>query len=237
MNTISVKKHEDYGEGVYGDVLSHSIRPERRESRYTNVHETSHYISSELRQRHNPGYNCFYILRSQAVVIKEPPTTINQIAPLVPPNLRGSRYKTYLIDQRRYWDESPLYILDEWNAYCLGGMCAIDDYQNKRKLEKTDALAGMFEFMIYSTALAMCVKERCPEYWKINTQFKDFVGYRIDTVSRIFFINREIPQFKSISSDKLYQTWHNSDEGKSFQSFINDEFVSKKILWSLDKVF
>jgi hypothetical protein len=236
MDLFKVKKYRDLGAGVYNDVMSHCAKPSRGNGRYTDVHETSHFISSALRKG-RMGYNGFYVLDDNAVIVKEPPTTIGEVAKYVPKNLRGYRYKLYFVEQKRYWDEQPLYIAEEWNCYTLGGMCAVDDYNNKRELERTDAISGMFEFMIYSTALAMCVKERCPEYWKINTQFKDFVGYRIDTVSRIFFINREIPQFKSISSDKLYETWHNSDEGKSFQSFINDEFVSKKILWSLDKVF
>ena len=228
MKTLRITKKHSYGDSVYGDVLSHCKKPETKESRYTNVHETSHYISSEIRQTQKPGNNAFYILDGEAVVIEEPPITIKDVAEYVPPKLQGLRYKTYLVDQRRHWNEQPLYILDEWNAYVLGGLCAIDDFQNKRKLEKTDALAGMFEFMIYSTALAMCVQDKCPEYWEKNKQFRDFIQYRMDTSSMIFAIGREVPQFTSLSSDQLYKTWHNSDEGKEFQNFIDKYFTNQE---------
>jgi len=229
MKTLRIKKYHAYADSLYGDVLSHCKKPETRESRYTNVHETSHYISSEIRQTQKRGTNAFYILDGEAVVIEEPSITIKDVAEYVPPKLQGLRYKTYLIDQRKYWNEQPLYILDEWNAYVLGGLCAVDDYNNKRKLEKTDALAGMFEFMIYSTALAMCVKDKCPEYWENNTQFREFMSFRIDTVNMVLMINREIPEFKSISHDKLYDVWHNSTEGKRFQKFIDDFLTDEPI--------
>jgi hypothetical protein len=227
MDLIEVKKHGSFGDDVYGDVLSHCKRPNRGDGRYTDVHETSHFISSELRQG-KMGYNGFYILNSKGVLVKEPPTTIGEVADYVPSNLRGMRYQLYLVDQRRYWDEQPLYIVEEWNCYTLGGMCAVDDYNNKRELERTDAVAGMFEFMIYSTALAMCVEDKCPEYWEKNKQFREFIQYRMDTSSMIFAVGREIPQFTSLSSDKLYQTWHNSDEGKEFQNFIDKYFTNEE---------
>ena len=227
MDLIEVQKHGNFGDDVYGDVLSHCKRPNRGDGRYTDTHETSHFISSELRQG-KMGYNGFYILNSKGVLVKEPPTTIGEVADYVPSNLRGMRYQLYLVDQRRYWDEQPLYIVEEWNCYTLGGMCAVDDYNNKRELERTDAVAGMFEFMVYSTALAMCVEDKCPEYWEKNTQFRRFIQYRMDTSSMIFAVGREIPQFKSLSSDKLYQTWHNSEEGKEFQKFIDKYFTNEE---------
>lgn len=227
MDLISVEKYGNFGEDVYGDVLSHCKRPNRGDGRYTDVHETSHFISSALRKG-RMGYNGFYILNDDAVIVKEPPTTIGEVAEYVPKNLRGMRYKLYFVDQRRYWDEQPLYIAEEWNCYTLGGMCAVDDYNNKRELERTDAVAGMFEFMIYSTALAMCVEDKCPEYWEKNKQFREFIQYRMDTSSMIFAVGRKIPQFKSSSSDKLYQTYYNSDEGKEFQKFIDKYFTNEE---------
>ena len=227
MDLIEVQKYGSFGDDVYGDVLSHCKRPNRGDGRYTDVHETSHFISSELRQG-KMGYNGFYILNSKGVLVKEPPTTIGEVAKYVPENLRGYRYKLYFVEQRRYWDEQPLYIAEEWNCYTLGGMCAVDDYNNKRELERTDAVAGMFEFMVYSTALAMCVEDKCPEYWEKNIQFRRFIQYRMDTSSMIFAVGREVSQFKSLSSDKLYQTWHNSEEGKEFQKFIDKYFTNEE---------
>ena len=229
MKTIKLNPFRplDKKYSIYNDVMSHCEKPSVGNGRYTDVHETSHFISSALRKG-RMGYNAFYVLHDDAVIVKEPPTTIGEVAEYVPKNLRGYRYKLYFVEQRRYWDEQPLYIAEEWNCYTLGGMTAVDDYNHKRKLERTDAVSGMFEFMIYNTALAMCVKDKCPEYWEKNEQFREFLQYRMDTSSMIFAVGREIPQFKSLSSDKLYQTWHNSEEGKEFQEFIDENFTNKE---------
>jgi len=235
MNVIKVKKYRDLGAGVYNDVMSHCEKPSKGNGRYTDVHETSHFISSALR-KDRIGDNGFYILDDNAVIVKEPPTTIGEVAEYIPKNLRGLRYKLYFVEQRRYWDEQPLYIMEEWNCYTLGGMCAVDDYNNNVTLERTDAVAGMFEFLVYSTALAMCVQDKCPEYWGLNNNFKEFFQNRLDMSSKIFKIGREVPQFTSLSSDKLYETWHNSEEGKEFQSFIDNNF-SNTVKWSLADVF
>jgi hypothetical protein len=240
MDIIKVKPFRplDKNYSIYDDVIKHCEKPEINSSRYTSVHESSHFISSALRKG-RMGYNGFYILDGNAAIVKEPPTTIGEVADYIPPNLRGFRYKLYFVEQRRYWDEQPLYIAEEWNCYTLGGMCAVDDYNHKRRdLERTDAVAGMFEFMVYSTALAMCVEDKCPEFWKKNKQFREFLQYRMDISSMIFAIGREIPQFKSLSSDKLYQTWHNSEEGKEFQNFIDKHFTNAEpVRWTMSGVF
>lgn len=237
MDIIKLKPFSplDKKYSIHNDVMSHCEKPSKGNGRYTDVHETSHFISSALRKG-RMGYNGFYILDNNAVIVKEPPTTIGEVAEYVPSNLRGYRYKLYFVEQRRYWDEQPLYIMEEWNCYILGGICAVDDYNNKRELERTDAVSGMFEFLVYSTALAMCIQDKCPEYWKLNNNFKEFFQNRLDISSRVFKIGREVPQFVSLSSDKLYQTWHNSDEGKEFQNFIDDNF-SNTVKWSLANVF
>jgi hypothetical protein len=60
----------------------------------------------------------------------------------------------------------------------------------------------------------------------------------MDTSSMIFAIGREVPQFTSLSSDKLYQTWHNSDEGKEFQKFIDKYFTNEEpVRWTMNEVF
>lgn len=239
MDIIKLKpfRPPDKKYSIYNDVMSHCEKPSIGNGRYTDVHETSHFISSALR-KDRMGYNAFYILDGSAAIVKEPPTTIGEVAEYVPKNLRGYRYKLYFVEQRRYWDEQPLYIAEEWNCYTLGGMTAIDDYNNKRELERTDAVSGMFEFMVYSIALAICVQDKCPEYWEKNKQFRDFIQYRVDTSSMMFSVGRKIPQFKSLSSDKLYQTWHNSNEGTMFQEFIDKYFANQEpVRWKMSEVF
>jgi hypothetical protein len=226
----------DYN-SVYEDVIAHSKKPETRESRYTNVHETSHYISSELRSKY-PGSNGFYFLNNQAVIINQPKTTIEAVSKYVPKNLRGIRYKLYFNDQLRHWNNEPLYILEELNCYLLGGMCAVRDNFSGLSLEKTDAVAGMFEFKIYVTALAMCIKEKLPEYWDLNDDLETFIWLSFIRVNSFFPIGRNIPSFKSISSDKLYSEYNNSKEGDKMKEFILKNIrATRDVNWSLLDVF
>lgn len=233
MNIIDVNKYRSIKDGIYGDVISHCKNPVTNEGRYTNVHETSHFISSELRFGRK-RQNGFYILDGKAVILDQPNITINDIIEYVPPNIRGYRYRLYFINQQKYWNEQPLYILEEWNCYILGGMCAIEDFNNNKKLERTDAVAGMFEFMIYSIATAMCIKDKDKNYWTKNNDFKQFLSSKIIDTKHLFDTGRKIPAFKSKKSDILYKNYATSPEGKIFEKFISQNLFTKKS-WGFDK--
>ena len=233
MKTIKIPSIKPYST-VYEDVLSHCKKPETSESRYTNAHETSHYISSELRQS-NPGkVNGFYILNDMGVIVEEPNITIKDVSEYVPINLRGMRYKLYFVDQLKYWNNNPLYILEEFNCYILGGMTAIDDFKKGVKLERTDAVAGCFEFMIYSIALAWCIKDKDQDYWNKNIQFKDFLCFELNRAMFTYKVGRNIEEFKSQSSNNLHKAFDSSREGYLFKEFYCE---INMVNWTLDDVF
>jgi len=229
MKIIRLKKYRDIQDKnqIYEDVISHSRNPVTNESRSTNVHETSHMISSQLRNENKGNINGFYFENGRGVLVEQPNLTIRDVAPYVPNNLRGYRYQLYFVDQLRYWNDSPLYIMEEWNCYTLGGASAVEDYIQKLPLERTDAVAGTFEFMIYSTALYMCIKDKDPEYFKNNEQFREFFNYLLDFSISLFRQGRIIPEYNSIKSNQLYTEYKNSTEGKKFREFL-DSFVPFK---------
>jgi hypothetical protein len=92
------------------------------------AHETTHGINSHLRQKFSNGQkmNGFYCLNNKAAMILEPPTTISKVAGLVPSSLRGGVYNLYLVSQASSWNDTPLYIFDEWIAYTNGSDCRLD---------------------------------------------------------------------------------------------------------------
>ena len=209
---------------VYSDVLSHSKNPVLFQSRSTNVHETCHMISNQIRNERgsNGKFNGFYYENGRGLTIKEPNLTIVDIRDYVPKNLRGMRYNLYFNDQVKYWNDQPLYIMEEWNCYILGGSCAVKDAELDMKLERTDAVAGCFEFMIYSTALFMCIKDKDPNY--DMEQFKEFFFDLFDRSEIVFNKGRKIPSYKSPTSDKFYEEYTNSSEGKTFKLFLEREY-------------
>ena len=74
---------------IYSDVLSHSKNPIINESRSTNVHETCHMISNQIRNERgsNGKFNGFYYENGRGLTIKEPNLTIVDVRDYVPKNL------------------------------------------------------------------------------------------------------------------------------------------------------
>jgi hypothetical protein len=223
MEVVPVRQHrrpED--ESAYADIISHCRNPSLGDGRYTDAHETGHMISADVRME-NPGRNNgFYLLGGVAAVVQQPSVTIRDISKYVPPTLRGSRYDLYLVQQQRYWNDEPLYILEEWHCYTLGAMAAVDDVKNNRRLPRTDAVSGTLEFRVYGAALAMAVRELCPDYWDNNRQFRNFLKWEIDESQKAFAVGKIVPEFRSISQDRFLAKYDGSEDGKRIAAFLEE---------------
>lgn len=207
---------------LHADILSHCSHPSVGDGRYTDAHETSHMISADVRMD-NPGRNNgFYLLGGVAAVVQQPSLTIRDVADYVPPTLRGSRYELYLVQQQRHWNEEPLYILEEWHCYTLGAMTAVDDVLNNRPLIRTDAVSGTLEFRVYGAALAMAIKERCPDYWRYNAQFRRFLCWQIENSEKSFGIGRSVSEFQSINQERFLTKYEGSSDGRRVQEFLQE---------------
>jgi hypothetical protein len=231
LDFLFVPKYRNLsGNDVYSDVLNHSKQQPHgdKDGRYTNVHETAHGIHNELRQKYKPllkkSVNGFYCLDSKCVIVDDPNIKIRHVQRYIPEVLRSSRYKLYLEDQLVYWDDVPTYILDEWNSYVLGAECAVDDFKRNRQLEKTNAVSGALEFGIYSTALAMAVKENDPVFWETNTQFKGFIKYNLIRSERAFSAGADVPEFRNKEQDRLQQALLNHKDAEPIRQFLKTEF-------------
>lgn len=158
-------------------------------------HETTHGINSNLRMKfsqknysqnswkttitkrpvyHDGTINAFYCLENRAIIIKEPKTTIQKTAALIPPSLRGNVYKLYLIDQAHSWGDTPLYLMDEWVAYTNGA-----EVRKDLKIEdRADTVRSMLEFDVYCICLAKAIEKYDPNY--NNEIFKSFLTWNIE---------------------------------------------------------
>lgn len=231
LNFLTISKYRNYNiNDVYSDVLSHSKQKPHgdHDGRYTNVHETAHSIHNELRTKFKPLFkrsiNGFYCLNGKVVLVDDPNIKIRHVQKYIPKVLRSVRYKLYLIDQLAHWDDTPTYILDEWNCYVLGAECAVDDFKNNKRLEKTNAVSGALEFSIYATALAIAVRDNDPLFWKNNNQFKAFIKYNLIRSERAFSAGADIPEFHNKEQDRLQQALLNHPDAEPIREFLKTEF-------------
>jgi hypothetical protein len=232
IDFISVSEYRSRVENsVYSDVLSHSRQKPHgnQDGRYTNVHETAHGIHNELRNEYSlllkTKINGFYCLDGKAVIVKEPPMEMRHCIPYIPQTLRSSRYKLYFTQQIQHWNNTPTYILDEWNCYLLGAECAIDDFRQKKPLETTNAVSGCFEFAIYSVAMCMAIKDINPEYWKTHYEFKEFIRYCLIRTERAFGSGLSVVEFYNTEQNRLYEAFLRDPSAGSMREFLKTEFA------------
>lgn len=142
------------------------------------AHETSHGIAARLRSQY--GGNAFYVLNDRAVLLKEPNTTLREVANRVPQSLRGSSYRLYLIDQQRYWNNQPLYICDEWVAYANGAATRAELKISSRG----ETVTQMLEFAVYTYYMGMPIE--------LDSNLKSFIIWHTNRVMIIYEDNLKL---------------------------------------------
>jgi len=153
----------------------------RDSNKVTWAHETTHGINSRIRMqmRTDRNINGFYSLEDRAAVIEEPRTTMRRVAARIPSDLQGPSFNLYLVEQRAFWDDTPLYLFDEWVAYTNGSECG-------RELNASGwyyELLQAHNFNVYCIYLAMEIQETCPDY--DDRQFKSYLMWNIERTFRL----------------------------------------------------
>jgi len=154
-------------------------------------HETTHGINSHLRMKFQRGgygwdgkqwlitqqarINGFYVLENRAAIINEPNTTIRAAAALVPRTLRSGVYNLYMVQQAGQWNDTPLYVFDEWVAYTNGSAVRL----NLKITSRGETVLYMLEFNNYAIAVAMACKTE-------NQQFKKFLMWHLERTMELY---------------------------------------------------
>lgn len=224
---IPVYRELSPADTVYNDILSHSKQKPFGDAhgRSTNAHETVHGINSEIRLEYvktKKNINAFYAGAGKGIILENPNLTIRDIVPYIPEILRGYRFNLYFVKQLGHWNDIPTYPMDEWSAYIAGAECAVDDAEKGLPIEKSDSVSGSLEFSIYCTALALATKNKDPEYWKNNQQFKNAIQYYLIKSERIFFKGRE--KYPAKEQDMLLDQLRNHDDAKQLRDILLTEF-------------
>lgn len=143
------------GPTIIDDILSRCDEGDKSRAYDSNeetmCHELTHQLNSKIRNMNGGtgNFNAVYLGNGYAWVMKEPNVTLADVAVLVKPEYRDGPYNLYLIQQQKYWNNEPLYVLDEWISYYNGALLA------KQKGFKSH---GSVERAQYFTHYAECLK-------------------------------------------------------------------------------
>lgn len=143
-------------------------------------HEVSHGLASCLRMQHGSRCNVLYVMRGKAIKVAEPKTTLWNVGKLVPDSLRGPSFQLYFGEQRRYWDDTPTYVLDEWTAYVNGSEVGFELREDGWEYELLQA----FNFGVYAIAMARSVELEDPEY--DHTQLKALIAHNWQRIADLY---------------------------------------------------
>jgi hypothetical protein len=229
--TYKATKHStraDWGEALL-DITNHEAPGDSNNynDKVTLGHETSHGIHAYLRNKNTqPGkrVNAFYVLHDRGVIVEEPKIRKSQVAPFVPPSLRGSRYSTYITGQSA-WDDTPLYIFDEWNAYVNGAEVGVDLVNKKLwKDGWRDAVMGPLEFSVYALATAQAVKKLDPTYFSTNKQFLEFVAWNLRRSMDLFLEGSLMSSFTWKTQDDYFRNLRKNPDAEGLRAFARETF-------------
>lgn len=213
---------------VWSDVESHIHAGHIYKSSepVNSVHETTHGINSNLRQgmsrkgemvEHDgqplfcsfSGVNAFYVLENRSMVLQEPASTVSAAARLVPRSLQARTFNLYMVQQAKSWNNSPLYVFDEWTAYMNGSACRADLKLSSR----ADTVASMFHFNVYASCVAWASKTT-------DTDIRDFLGWGLARSMELYRQNQEVGGVEE--AEAYWKQAQTASDAEEWRQFIRD---------------
>jgi hypothetical protein len=189
-------------------------------------HETSHGIHAHLRNYENTTgeqANAFYVLGDKAALVVEPNIRKSDVAPYVPASLRDFRYDTYVTGAPD-WDDTPLYLWDEWNAYVNGAEVGVNRVSEGVWSEGWRDQSGNLEFVVYAMAVAHAVSELDPSYFASYGQFREFLMWNTERAMALFAQHQSMPEFQAASVAAYHDTLKTSADAEALRQFIRATF-------------
>jgi hypothetical protein len=130
------------------------------------------------------------------------------------------------------WDDTPLYLWDEWNAYINGGAVGVDQVQGGLWHDDwQDGVAGQLEFSVYALALAQAVSENDPEYFADYRQFTEFLAWNLKRSFAVYALGSVMPQFRWDTQDRYLDSLRRSNDASELRAFTQRIFGAK---WTKD---
>lgn len=220
-----VADHMD-GNTFYADIINHCKDRQKFDGIGTDCHETSHGVNADIRNKYGNGINpvAFYVGNDKCCIMPQPKIRKSVVAKYVPVNMRWSRYNLYILGQKE-WDDSPLYLYDEWICYVNGGAALVEAVENNTyKGGWTDGVAGMLEFSVYCLCLVLAVEEYDPEYLNDTVDFLKYTSWCLKRSQEVYNKGSIMKEFKWKDQDDFFEKLKKSKEAESLRSLISRRF-------------
>jgi hypothetical protein len=235
------------GDSVYADAVNHCKNYRNylvARDKPSSVHECTHGIQADLRngaiQLSQPGTltvgtckmpvpiftdvpgvqaktNAFYVLKNRAIRVPEPNTRKSACVQYISSTMRYGRYNLYVAGQRE-WDDTPLYLFDEWNAYVNGAECVIDMFRtNSYDQGQSDFIFGPIEFVAYAVATLMAARA----VGALDETLKWFSKWNLQRTFEVYLVGIKLLPWAE--ADKCYNQLKAGAECASMRAFLKTE--------------
>lgn len=180
------------------------------------VHEITHGVNGVLRIRYDKP--SFYCLNDVIFVLENTKSTrLTHAQQFLPKDLIGDAYQHYMIEQRRSWDDYPLYIFDEWSAYINGVACIVELIKSGNFVQTDDTfrptLGKMLQMAAYSAAIIAAVMTNEADYDIIPVL--EFWNYQYDRSIKL------LSESNALKHRKLYDADHDIYLNKFLKSKLS----------------
>lgn len=240
----------------YGTTMSRASRSVTRFNKVINIHETNHMVHADERNSRNSGgsprVGAFHYGDGMAAIVREPRVTLESVAARVPPALRGYRFKTYLIDQRKDWGAKglSLYIFDEaWCYYVdsvesIGSRAAGFDpprgrgwsnmpapaHQEVVSAEGSaadpqyDGVSSCLEFSIYAVAHYLATAEEDPGFINENPNYLKMVKDFLRMSREAWRLGAADARFSGLTQSRLLDALKTHPDAAPHREALRDVF-------------
>jgi hypothetical protein len=189
----------------YADVINHYAEVLNYPDVMTKVHETTHMVNANIRNA-NSGNVGFYIGNNNACVFPQPNFSKDKIAQFVPSALQGLSFNEYVVGMTE-WNDSPLYLYDEWKAYLNGGRAVVELVEKNAYHDGwTNAVSNPLEFSVYACATYLAIIKYDPNYLHRVPNFLRYTCYSLMDAYDVYNRGSVMDQFKWDKQDQYLAT-------------------------------
>jgi hypothetical protein len=210
------------------DIVNHYSGRLHYPDSMTVSHETTHMINADIRNAHGYGNNAgFYVGNNNAAIMLQPNFKKSIIGSYVPKELQGISFEQYVVGMTE-WNDSPLYLYDEWCAYINGGKAAVDLVEKHLYKDGwTNAVSNPLEFSVYACAILLAINQTDSNYLYNEPNYLSYTYFSLTNSYDVYMRGSVMTEFKWDKQDKyLTDLRNNKSITNVLETYFNGVWLS-----------